>query len=34
MSEDIEVTNFWESAGEWLIHIVTCLIDAVTKGIN
>ena len=34
MSEGLteQATNFWESAGDWLIHFVTCIIDAFTKG--
>jgi len=34
MSENLEATNFWESAGEWVVHLVTCIIEAFTKGIN
>jgi len=30
----LEATSFWESAGDWLIHLFTCMVDAITKGIQ
>jgi len=30
----MDFSNIWESAGEWLIHIVTCVVSMVTEGIK
>jgi len=29
-----EQSSFWEKVGDWAIHLITCIIDAVTKGIT
>ena len=31
---EIQEASFWEKAGDWAIHLITCIIDAFTKGIT